>query len=100
MAHYCPIIGCFIIYVTISALYICQNTFKWKSLSIRRYNKVLFDTLTSAGLLKMLNSITLHRKGAVFKNDNITSPLLQNDIQTVIDYSVARVCLKIHYLQK
>ena len=48
----------------------------------------------------MLNSITLHRKGAVFKNDNITSPLLQNDIQTVIDYSVARVCLKIHYLQK
>jgi len=47
----------------------------------------------------MLNSISLYRKVAVFQNDNMTSPLLQNDVQTfleVIDYSVAHVHLKIY----
>ena len=39
--------GSLIICVTISAIYNFQNmgrTFKWKSLSNRRYNNVLFDT--------------------------------------------------------
>ena len=47
----------------------------------------------------MLNSISLHRKGSVLQNDNMTPPLLQNDVQTfleVIDYGVARVWLKIY----
>ena len=47
----------------------------------------------------MPNSISLHRKGAVFQNDNMTSPLLQNDVQTVlkvIDDGVARDRLKIY----
>ena len=48
----------------------------------------------------MLDSnLSLHRKGAVFQNDNITSPLLQNDVQTfleVIDYGMASVRIKIY----
>jgi len=45
----------------------------------------------------MLNSISLHRKEALFQNDNMTFPLLQSDVQTCLevnDYGVARVCLK------
>ena len=47
----------------------------------------------------MLNSISLHRKEAVFQNDNMTSPLLQKDVQTffeVIDDGGTRVRLKIY----
>ena len=91
--------GCFIIGVTNSAYYIFQNmgrTFKWKSISIRRY----IHNITSAGFLKY---ISLQRKGTVFQNDNMTSTLLQNDVQTfreVIDYGVARVHLKMYKSKK
>jgi len=47
----------------------------------------------------MPNSTSLHRKNSVFPNDNMTSPLLQNDIQTcseVIDYGVTCVRLTIN----
>ena len=42
----------------------------------------------------MLNSVSLHRKWAIVQKDNMTSPLLQNDVQTFLevnDYDVARV---------
>jgi len=33
----------------------------------------------------MLSSMSLHRKEAVFQNDTMTSPLLQNNVQTFLE---------------